>query len=168
MAHRTGSACLLLTAVVATLLVACDSTGEGAAELPPCDWAEVMAIVDGDTIRVAAGDGSERVRYTGIDAPEMARDGEPAEPFADAATERNAELLEDGRVCLERDVSDRDRFDRLLRYIWLEDGTLVNETLLREGLAHVVTFPPDVRYHESRFEPAEAEARAAGRGIWSE
>jgi micrococcal nuclease len=139
-----------------------------AVELPPCDWTEVVRVVDGDTIIVRIDGAQDRVRYIGIDTPELPNFGNPEEPFARAATEANEALVEDGQVCLERDISERDSFDRLLRYTWLADGRLVEEELVRQGLAEVVTFPPDVKYHDSRLIPAQRQAREAGVGIWAE
>jgi len=66
---------------------------------------------------------------------------------------------------LERDVSDVDQYGRALRYVYLEDGTLFNELLLKEGYGKVVTYPPDVKYAE-RFVAAQVEAREAGKGLW--
>lgn len=152
------------------LLAACDPAtsidAPGDTPVEGCEWAEVERVVDGDTIIAEVDGDRERVRYIGIDTPEFPSGGVP-EPFAQQASDRNEELLADGAVCLESDISNRDRFDRLLRYVWLEDGTLVNEVLLREGLATIVTFPPDVKYHESRYEPAQDEAREARRGLWA-
>lgn len=136
------------------------------ATLPECTWADLVRVTDGDTIVVRIGGVEERVRYIGVDTPEMANFGDPDEPFAAEAKARNAELLEEKRVCLERDISDRDQFARLLRYAWLADGRLINEVLLREGLAVVSTFPPDVKYVESRYLPAQRAAREEGLGLW--
>ena len=93
--------------------------------------------------------------------------GDNAEPFGDEATATNRSLVAGELVCLKTDVSDRDRFDRLLRYVWLEDGTLVNEALVREGLAEAVRFPPDTKHHDAHLAPAEAAAREERLGIWS-
>jgi len=119
----------------------------------------VVRVVDGDTIEI---EGGERVRYIGIDTPESTIEHEC---FGSEASRRNAELVGGKVVQLERDVSERDRFDRLLRYIWL-DGVLINEVLVREGYAVSSTYPPDVKYQD-RFLAAQAEARNAGAGLWS-
>ncbi len=141
----------------------------GGSHIPPgvvCEWAGVVRVVDGDTIRVRIGGVEERVRYIGIDTPETA--GSPAgeQPFGPEAAAFNESLVDGRRLCLERDVSERDRYGRLLRYAWLDDGTLVNERLLDAGFARVVTFPPDVKYHETRLLPAQQAAMAEGRGLW--
>lgn len=135
--------------------------------LPEGQLATVIEVVDGDTIRVDRGRGVETVRYIGIDTPELnAPDGVP-EPFAVEATEANAELVAGRQVVLERDVSETDRFGRLLRYVWLVDGetsVLVNDELVRRGLAEVRAYEPDTRYHEA-LSATRDEARAAGLGI---
>jgi len=153
--------------LLAGFLAACaeEPSAEGLAALGiTCTWAEVVSVTDGDTIWVEIEGEVERLRYVGIDTPEV---GDNAEPFGEEATAANRSLVGAGRVCLEGDVSDRDRFDRLLRYVWLEDGTLVNEALVREGLAEAVRFPPDTKHHDARLAPAAEEAREERLGIWS-
>ena len=114
------------------------------------------------------------VRYIGIDAPEVRRrDGDhwvfDPEPFAQAATDANRRLVEGKTVRLEYDVQTRDRFGRLLAYVYVPgeaDGeAMVNAELLRLGFAQLLTIPPDVKYAE-QFREAASEARAAGRGLW--
>lgn len=134
--------------------------------LPACEWAEVVSVTDGDTVRIDLDGTEERLRYIGIDAPELNPQSGDPEPFAGEATEANETLVGGKRICLERDVSDRDRFDRLLRYAWLENGTMVNEALVLAGLAEAVEFRPDTKHHDAILFPAQDEAMAAGRGIW--
>ncbi|MEX1102883.1 MAG: thermonuclease family protein, partial [Dehalococcoidia bacterium] len=141
-------------------------TGVAPRPLPECEWAEVLSVSDGDTIRVRLNGENERLRYIGIDAPELRPESGPPEPFAEEAAEANEQLVEGEDICLERDVSDRDRFGRLLRYAWLEDGTLVNEALVLAGLAEAVEFRPDTKHHDEILQPAEDRAMAARRGIW--
>ena len=143
--------------------------GVPAAPTGPTRVAELVRVVDGDTIRVLVDGVEERVRYIGIDTPEV-RPNAPAtpEPYADAATDANARLLAGGRLVLETDVSERDRYGRLLRDIWVErDGTwtLVNLALVAEGFAQVSTYPPDVKYVDALLE-AQRQAREAERGLW--
>ncbi len=133
------------------------------------DDATLVRIVDGDTIRVIVGGVEERVRYIGIDTPEInASSPATPEPYAEAATAANERLLAGGRIVLERDVSERDRFGRLLRNVWVErDGawTFVNLALVAEGFAQASTFPPDVAYADL-LRTAQRTARAEGRGLW--
>ncbi len=135
-------------------------------EAPAGIAAELLRVVDGDTIGVRLDGRDERVRYIGIDTPEVAhREGEVSEPFGDAATDANRRLLGDGALRLVMDVEERDRYGRLLAYVYVGE-TMVNEELLREGFARVLTVPPNVR-HVERFLDAEREARDASRGLWS-
>ena len=116
---------------------------------------------DGDTFRVRTASSEEdRVRLIGIDAPEGGK------PLSAEATASLTEAV-GTRVCLEKDTTDRDRFGRLLRYAWTASGVLVNEALVLQGLAAVVTFPPDVRYLADRYAPAEEQAKASRLGLWA-
>ncbi len=117
-----------------------------------------VRVIDGDTIELLSG---ERVRYIGIDTPEM----RPVEAWAEAATAANRELVEQEMVRLEPDVQERDRYGRLLAYVYV-DGLFINEELVRRGYARVSTYPPNVR-HEATFLAAEREARESGRGLWA-
>ena len=154
-----------LRRLVPALLVAVVTLGVVGCELFPATTpaatgtVRVARIIDGDTIVISTG---QHVRYIGIDTPEMT----PApEPFAKAATEANRQLVEGKAVRLEKDVSETDRYGRLLRYVWV-DGTMVNQELVRRGLAQAKAYPPDTRY-QLLLEATEAEARLAGRGIWA-
>ena len=118
----------------------------------------VDRVIDGDTIEIATG---ERVRYVGIDAPEMRPQ---PEPFAQAATDRNRELVEGRFVHLIPGVQDRDRFGRLLRYVMV-DGILVGAELVREGLAEAVDFQPGQPY-AACYRTLEDEAIDERRGLW--
>ena len=133
------------------------------------ETATVLRVVDGDTIQVDRGQGRERVRYIGIDTPESVRPGHPVEWMGVEAAAANEALVAGREVVLERDVSETDRFGRLLRYVWIADGagwTLVNEALVADGYAQVTTYPPDVKYAD-RFLAAQAEARERGVGLWA-
>jgi micrococcal nuclease len=115
--------------------------------------------VDGDTIDVLIDGTQYRVRYIGIDTPER------GDSFFTEATNANAALVAGAAVILVKDVSDTDRYGRLLRYIYLPDGTFVNAELVRQGYATAATFPPDVR-HSATFVALAQEAREAERGLW--
>jgi endonuclease YncB( thermonuclease family) len=135
--------------------------------------ATVVRVVDGDTIIVDRGRGDERLRYIGIDAPESVRPDTPVEFMGKEASAANARLVDGRVITLERDVSDTDRFGRLLRYVWVEDPDrpgsprMVNLELVASGHAQAVTFPPDVRYTDE-LRAAERQAREQGRGPWGE
>lgn len=123
----------------------------------------VSRVVDGDTIEVSpAVDGISDVRLIGVDTPETY--GE-AQPYGPEAKEFTTTRLQGRRVALEFDTERVDPYGRALAYVRLRDGTMFNETLVREGYAQVATFPPNVRYVD-RFLEAQREARAANRGLW--
>ena len=124
-------------------------------------------MIDGDTIELADG---QMVRYIGIDTPEIRRrEGDrwisDPEPFGREATAANTRLVEGKRVQLEYDVQTQDRFGRLLAYVYV-DGRMVNEQLLEDGWAQLLTIPPNVKYAE-RFRGLAAEARERHRGLWA-
>jgi endonuclease YncB( thermonuclease family) len=122
--------------------------------------AQVVNIVDGDTIDVRfAGGQTYRVRLIGIDTPER------GEFYYREASDMIEELLGGGTVTMVKDVSETDRFGRLLRYIQVE-GSFVNYELVARGYAHAVTFPPDVACQET-FREAERHARATSLGLWA-
>jgi endonuclease YncB( thermonuclease family) len=149
------------TSHAATTSPAATSTGPAAlAPVGATETARVVRIVDGDTIVIDRGRGDERVRYIGMDTPESVKPDTPVEFMAREASAANEALV--------RDVSDTDRYDRLLRYIWLHDGDgwlFVNLELVRRGYAQVATYPPDVRWTDT-FLAAQREARDAGLGLW--
>jgi micrococcal nuclease len=126
--------------------------------------ARVTRVVDGDTIDVELEGETVRIRYIGMDTPETVDPGSPVECYGPQAGERNQALVEGRIVELEKDVSETDRFGRILRYVYV-DGLMVNEELVLGGFANVATFPPDVTYQE-RFAAAETQAREARRGLW--
>jgi micrococcal nuclease len=126
----------------------------------------VVRIVDGDTIHVQLADRLEKVRYIGVNTPEVHHPLKGEEPGGRAAAAVNRDLVSGRHVRLELDVQSRDRYGRLLAYVWV-DGTMVNAELVRRGFAQVMTVPPNVR-HQSLFLKLQREAREAGRGLWSE
>lgn len=121
--------------------------------------ARVTRVIDGDTIVLQ---GELTVRYIGIDAPEV---HPRVEDYGLEATAKNRELVEGKRVRLEKDISERDRYGRLLRYVYV-DGLFVNAELVRLGYVEAVAYPPDLKYQEL-LSQLEEEARAAGRGLWA-
>jgi micrococcal nuclease len=119
-----------------------------------------VSITDGDTIRVRLASGrEERVRYIGIDTPER------GDCYSRRATAVNARLVADHEVRLERDAEERDRYGRLLAYVYAGD-VFVNRELVRRGVAQPLTVPPNVR-HAGEFRALAAAARRAGSGLWS-
>lgn len=123
----------------------------------------VARVVDGDTIDVTIWDETRRVRLLLVDTPEV----RPRECYGPEASAYVSSLLPEGStVRLERDVTDTDAFGRLLRYVYLEDGRMLNELLLEGGYATLYD-SGDMEQHEQRLRDAEARAREAGAGLWT-
>lgn len=122
-------------------------------------------VVDGDTIRVEIDGIEYRLRYIGIDTPETMDPRRGVECYGPEATLRNEQLVAGQTVGLEKDISDVDENGRLLRYVWL-GGEMVNETLVREGFAEAVAYPPDTK-HQGLLNELEVEARSEQVGLWS-
>lgn len=184
MLSRAISACVLV------LLVGCASMGlsptppqatptSPASSIPDLRFGEpapalttatVVRIVDGDTARMMFRGTEERVRFIGIDTPERGR------PYFTEASDYAAKHLAGKEVLLELDIDERDRYGRLLAYVWLSEPTSRSEEEIRnkmfnakamlDGYAALATFPPNVRYVDY-FTRFQTEARIAGRGLWA-
>jgi micrococcal nuclease len=139
-------------------------TVAAAAAQPATFEAAVERVVDGDTIQVRVDGRTETVRYIGVNTPEVRHPWRGAEPGGQEAWTVNRELVAGKRVRLEMDVQPRDRYRRLLAYVWV-DGVMVNAELVRRGYAQVMTVPPNLRY-QRLFLTLQREARQAGRGLW--
>lgn len=130
----------------------------------------VAKVIDGDTIEL---DTKQKVRYIGIDTPETKDPHRGVQCFGKEAYEKNKELVEGKVVQLMKDVSETDKYGRLLRYVYVMppeasmSATLfINQYLVQEGYAHAATFPPDVAYSEN-FRELENQARTLKKGLWS-
>jgi endonuclease YncB( thermonuclease family) len=123
----------------------------------------VKWVGDGDTIVLAGG---ERVRYLGINAPETAHDGKPAEPYGEEARIFNTQLVLGRGVRLELGGEQRDQYGRLLAYVFLQDGTFVNGELVRQGYAHLLRRQAKLRYWD-RLLRLQRQALKERKGIWS-
>jgi len=170
---RRARSLLALLALLAAVVVAVVAYGPGSGASDGSasgdrTGAEVVRVVDGDTVVVRVGSVEEHVRLIGIDTPETVDPRSPVECFGKEASRRTGELLPVGTpVRVVRDVEARDRYQRLLAYLYrAEDDTFVNLALVEEGYASVLTYPPNVA-HTDAFVVAAAEAREAGRGLWS-
>jgi len=128
----------------------------------------IKKVIDGDTILLSNG---RSVRYIGMDSPETreyvgSRWIYKPEKFSEEAKEYNKQALAGGTVGLEFDKDKKDKFGRLLAYVYA-DGIMINEELVRQGYATIYVYPPNVKYLD-RLVKAQEEARAEKRGIWSE
>ena len=172
MRHKQFVLFLLAFAVVFFLLLS-NSPESRKLEFPPDrtpteslkteEGIRVTWVVDGDTIEI---EGGTRIRYIGIDTPEYFNSTGAVSCSGKEALEKNKQLVFGKNVTLEKDVSEKDQFGRLLRYVWI-DGEMVNEILVREGYARAIGFPPDEKYQE-RFIEAERKSREEGKGFWGE
>jgi micrococcal nuclease len=126
----------------------------------------VVRVVDGDTIHVRIGDRIEKVRYIGMDAPEVHHPTKGEQPGGRAATEANRRLVEHQGVRLELDVQERDQYGRLLAYVYVGD-VMVNAELVAQGYAQIMTIPPNVKYQDLFFRH-QREARLLKLGLWAD
>jgi micrococcal nuclease len=128
----------------------------------------VTKVIDGDTIALENG---EKVRYLGINTPELHHPKKEVECFAYQAYEKNKELVLGKKVFLQKDISEKDKYGRLLRYVFLDEkmstdeGSFVNLYLVKNGFAYAATFPPNVKYTDL-FLKAQKEAYQKNLGLW--
>ena len=132
---------------------------------PHCN---VLRIVDGDTFVCRFPDGKEeKIRLIGVNTPETSHQKKGVEYYGKKAKEFTKNTLSGKRVKLELDMQPRDRYGRLLAYVYLEDGTMLNALLVQEGYAQVMTVPPNVKYQDM-FLKLQREARENNRGLWKQ
>jgi micrococcal nuclease len=128
--------------------------------------ARVTRVVDGDTVKVRVGGHLDTVRYIGVDTPETVKPGTPVQCFGKAASAYNRRLVAGQTVRLRTDAEARDRYGRLLAYVYRRgDGLFVNAALVRGGYARILTIPPNTA-HARQLVTLERAARASGRGLW--
>lgn len=158
---------LVVLLVTSTTLPGCGASGDGVASPAQAGTAIVEQVVDGDTLSVRLAGRRERVRLLGIDTPESVKPQTPVECFAkEAASRLRALLPRNTTVRLVRDVEERDRYGRLLAYVYRPpEGLFVNLDLVTGGYAQVLTYPPNVA-HSKELEQAAREARRTRRGLW--
>ena len=182
---------LRLLCVLALVLAAgceglSDDIGDGGARRAPADltttraeraaWpdapkeavsAKVERVSDGDTFVATVKGRRERIRVIGVDTPESVSPNQPDEPYGEEASDFAKHHLDGETVRLAGDAEPRDRYGRMLAYVWLEDGTFWNALLVAEGYAQQLTVPPNVTY-ERLFRRLVSEARREDRGLWAE
>jgi micrococcal nuclease len=148
----TARICLMAILLLILLALGCGGGGNAST-------VKVSEVIDGDTIVISGG---HHVRYIGIDAPEL---HPKLEPYGVEAWQANRALVEGKKVRMERDVSNTDKYGRLLRYIYVDD-TFVNAELVKQGYACARAYPPDTKY-QGYLKEMENEAKKAGRGMWA-
>lgn len=132
------------------------------------EFYQVVDVVDGDTIKVTINSETKTLRLIGLDTPETLDPRKPVQCFGKEASQKAKELLLNKKVKLEVDTTqdNLDKYGRLLRYVWLEDGTLYNEKMIKDGYAHEYTYETAYKY-QSQFKLAQKEAQDNQRGFWA-
>lgn len=160
---------LTILTITAVLTTACSIETQSSTEIQSDQanqFAEVVFITDGDTVRLNIDGVEESVRLIGIDTPEVRAGSEPIQCFGQEASDGLAALLPIGsQVEIQRDVEARDRFDRLLLYLFVGD-TFINEELVRQGFAASRSFPPNTTRQDT-LDAAQQDAIANNRGLWA-
>lgn len=136
---------------------------------PNSNLYSVAAVIDGDTIQVLIDGKKETLRLIGIDTPETVDPRKPVQCFGKEASAKAKSLLSGKSVKLEADPiqGERDKYQRLLRYVFLEDGTNFNRLMISEGYAHEYTYSTPYKY-QAEFKQAQKEAEAAKKGLWAD
>lgn len=131
--------------------------------------AQVVRVVDGDTVRVLINGEEKTIRLIGMNTPETVDPRREVQCFGKEASNKARELLSDQIVYLESDVSqgDTDKYQRLLRYVWLPDGSNFNKLMIAEGYAYEYTYDLPYRY-QKEFKDAQSEAQKVKRGLWAD
>ncbi|TDF87929.1 thermonuclease [Paenibacillus piri] len=153
---------LILAAAIA--MTGCQS--KSAATAAGRESVKVERVVDGDTLEIKLNGKKEKVRLIGIDTPETKKPNTPVMFYGKEASDYTKKRLENKTVELEWDVERRDKYARLLAYVWIGDE-LYNRTLVKEGYARIATFPPNVKYVEL-FKKDQEEARKKEKGLWKD
>lgn len=168
-----GLAIILITATGALAILLAENAPDLGGLMPPTVVsnpslmkdvpATVKRVIDGDTIELASG---EKVRYIGIDTPEKVSPSVSTQCYAEEASNYVRSLVEGKNVKLTQDTSARDRYGRLLAYVYLENGTLLNEDLVRKGYAFSSAYPPDTT-QQRLLDQAQESARSQHVGLWA-
>lgn len=129
--------------------------------------ATVVKVVDGDTIDILKNNNKERIRLLGINTPETVDPRKSVQCFGEQASNKAKELLENKSIKMESDPTqgDKDKYGRLLRYIYLENGTFVNLVLIQEGFAYEYTYDTPYKF-QKEFKAAQKNAEAQKKGLW--
>lgn len=152
---------------VAALLPGCSGGGGDRGSVGGDQLVRVERVVDGDTIVVRTANGTDRVRYIGVDTPESVKPDTPVQCWGKKASALNRSMVEGRRVKLRYDRERRDRYGRLLAYVSREDGLDVNAALISAGAARTLEISPNTS-RAGRFRALERKARSERRGMWGE
>lgn len=157
-----------MAALAAIIFLALEGIEKHAKQLPGTTVAVVTRVVDGDTVKVQLSNRQETVRYIGVDTPESVKPDTPVQCFAKQASSFNEHLVGGRRVRLVFGREQRDRYGRLLAYVYLVDSSkdFVNADLVKRGLARTLAIPPNTKFTQ-KFAALQSEAKETGRGLWS-
>jgi len=159
---------LLLTVLSLAITFRCELNAESKSQplihyIKPLQ-AVCTRVVDGDTLIVKIAGVKERVRLIGVDTPETKHPQKPVQYFGKEASMFTANMVEGKKIRLEFDQNQRDKYKRLLAYVYLEDGTFLNAEIIKQGYGHAYTKFP-LKYMQE-FRIYEREARIRKRGLW--
>ncbi|MFC0189252.1 thermonuclease family protein [Fictibacillus aquaticus] len=127
---------------------------------------KLVKVIDGDTVKIKINNHEETVRFLLVDTPESVHPTRPVQPFGIEASQFTKKLMSNGKTEIELDVSERDKYGRLLAYVYV-NGSSVQEALLREGLARVAyVYAPNTKYADE-YRIIQSEAQQNEKGIWS-
>lgn len=160
---------IVLTLTFLYLMIGCSPVNSGQSRGGVRDGRQsytVMRVIDGDTIVVDYDGKKEKVRFIGVNTPEIHHPRKGKEVYGPEAAEFTEKLLEKQKVTIRFDVERRDKYGRLLGYVYLSDGTFINAKLVSEGYAQVMTVPPNVKYAK-HFLKLQRQAKESGRGLWA-
>lgn len=151
-----------------TVLTKTETDPAKATEQPQNELYDVASVTDGDTIKVYINSETETVRLIGMDTPETVDPRKPVQCFGKEASNKAKEILNGKKVRLEADSTqgEWDKYDRLLRYVYLEDGTFYNKWMIAEGYAHEYTYDSNPYKYQDDFKEAEKQAREQSKGFW--
>lgn len=146
-----------------------DTVEESKVNAPQPGFYPVVRAVDGDTIVVHMNGVDEKIRLIGVDTPESVDPRKPVQCFGKEASQFTASLLAGKHVRLEMDSTqgERDKYQRLIRYVFLEDGTFLNKKIISDGYGHEYTYRTPYQY-QAEFKSAQNEARTQKRGLWAD
>ncbi len=146
-----------------------DLTSEETPRTSFIGWVKVIDVVDGDTMRVEQNGENALIRLIGVDTPESVHPHKPVECFGKNAAAKAKAMLDGKRVLLEHDFNqdNKDKYGRYLRYVILEDGTIFNRQMIREGFAYEYTYDGDYKY-QTGFKAAQLYAEINKLGFWAD
>lgn len=144
-------------------------TGLGFSKSQISNGYKVIKVVDGDTFEVSFSGKKDKVRLIGVDTPEVVDPRKPVQCYGREASAKAKSVLTGQEVILKSDPtqSDRDRYNRMLRYVYLKDGTFFNKLMIQEGYAHEYTYNIPYQY-QLEFKESEKKARTEKRGLWAD